>query len=174
MDYGLIMIDINAAIEPGKSSAGFFIGQSLAEIRRQIDSAAVKTWSRVDGVQLASSIKDTAGWLRVPVSELSDGKFQGEVWHYSHGMIELHFGQSGGLFDISVFDGYRGNLLGGIRLGVPVADLENIFPLHYDDVEEIYVPEDVDGVSGVGFYVNESVEIPVVCGISVFDMNFDK
>jgi hypothetical protein len=174
MDPKLIMIDIDALIEPGKASAGFFLGQSLADVRRRIDLSGMKTWSRVGGDQLAYSIKNTADWLRVPVSEVSDGKFGGEVWHYSHGMVELHFGKAGTLFDISVFEGYRGSLRGAIKLGMLLTDLENICPLFYNDAEEVYVPMDVGDLSGVGFYIDESKSVPLVHGISVFDISFDE
>lgn len=173
MDWGLIVINVDASIEPGKASAGFSLGQSLAEIQRQIDLSGMKTWARANGEQLAYCIKDTAGWLRVPVTEISEGRFGGEVWHYSHGMIELHFGQSGTLFEISVFEGYRGCVLGTIKVGMPMADLEVVCPLLFDDAEEVYLPKEDRGLAGLSFYIDEAKGEPLVHGISVFDFKLD-
>jgi hypothetical protein len=164
------MVAVEAAIEPGKACAGFFIGQRISEILCQFDPSEMRTWRRIEGEQLAQSIGKTAGWLRVPVTEIAAGSLGGEIWHYSHGMIELHFSPSGLLFDISVFEGYRGLLFNSIGIGSSMQKLEGIYSLSYHDGEEVYIPTG-DGVDarGISFYINEGGDVPVVSGISVFD-----
>lgn len=168
----MIKIDIDASIEAGKSCAGIALGTRISDFQSGVSPSDVKVWVRDYSQQLAFSIKQCDSWLRVPLSEISEINEGGEIWHYGRGMIQLSFGKSGYLFDISVFDGYGGALLGSIRVGMSMPALEKICSLEYDESEEIYFPKEGGALSGVGFYIDESDEVASVHGISIFNLEY--
>lgn len=163
-------IDVSRVIEAGVSCAGFLLGTPSSAIESSIPSSLFRAWSRRDGKQLSASIKECESWLRVPLCEI--GKGGGEIWHYGRGILQLSFGPSGFLFDISVFDGYKGLLWDSIRIGMPMSALEEICPLEYDSSEELYFPRETHIFPGVGFYADESNDVRFLHGISVFNFEY--
>lgn len=166
----MIKVNIDAAIEPQKSAAGFALGLELTKFYDELNLTEVKKWSKEGGIPLYISIQQSDDWLCVPVREISEGRFDGEIWYYSKGMVELHFNQLGQLFNISVFDGYQGKLINSIYIGMLFSDLQKFCNLIFDEAEEIYISENNDNLIGVSFYIDESVDTPFVHGISISDI----
>lgn len=164
----MMQVDINALIEPQKSAAGFSLGLTLSEFYNGLNLTDVKKWLITDGIPLHDAIQKNDKWLCVPAREISEGRIEGEIWFYSKGMVELHFNHLGFLFNISIFNGYKGKLINCIYIGMPFLELKNLCNPIFNEHEDIYIVEDNDTFSGIGFCIDESADISYLSGIFVF------
>ncbi|UTO20944.1 MULTISPECIES: hypothetical protein [Acinetobacter] len=163
----MMKVDINALIEPLKSAAGFTLGLTLSEFYNGLNFIEVEKWLRADGIPLHVAIQKSDKWLCVPTREICDGRLEGEIWFYSKGMVELHFNHLGILFNISLFKGYQGKLINYIYIGMPFSELKDLCNPIFNVDDEVYIVEDNDTFSGIGFCIDESVDISYLSGIFV-------
>ncbi len=147
------MIDAQASIVPGRSAAGFRLGQTFLDV--VADLGTVPVWG---GEQpLTMSIDVNPGWLQVPMSLLTNGDRDGNILFFSHGMVELKFAKTGVLYEIVLAKSYVGTLLGDIGIGSKLSEVQRRITLEYDDGDEMYYSADEDS-RGVAFYASEGDE----------------
>ena len=156
------MLNIDADIDPGKSAAGFHLGQRYS---RDLFEGGLAEWNPSSGLQIGQAIHATPGWLETRV----DAGLPGRSMHYGRGMVDLRFNADGILFWIMVFNGYTGKVWGEIGIGSPIATVRQRFDVEYDDGDEMFYPVADSGVSGIAFIVDESLPAPEIVGISVQD-----
>ena len=141
------MLDIDAAILPGKAAAGFEIGLSIDKVKADISSLI--QWHPSCGASLGQFIDATSGWLS---SVWESGR---EVLYFGKGQVELHFSAKGELYNIFVFDGYAGAVFGEIRVGDPLSLMLKHCPLEYDEADEMHYPAEDSLIKGIAFYAEE-------------------
>ncbi len=92
--------------------------------------------------------------------------------------MELHFNGAGVLFNISVFNGYKGALWGYIKVGDPLLTVQKRCNLIYDDGDEMHYPEENSLEKGISFIAEpESLEDAPdqkIVGISVHNWLIKK
>lgn len=164
------MVNECAEIVPGKSAAGFNLGITISEVRSSI--CALREWQPGYGIVLYEAIRSESGWLTFT-------RENGEVvLYFGRGMIELHFSARGVLFNIFLSDGYTGILWENIKVGSPLAIAQQLYPLEYDEGDEMHYPTKESAVVGVAFYAEESPldEAPdqLISGISVHDWSMSS
>jgi len=170
------MVDINAAIVPGESSAGFRLGQKFDEVASLIKN--LSEWTYAAKWSLSGAISSTPEWLRVPLAEVTGGERNGELLCFGKGMVCLQFGAGGELYSISVEGGYSGLLWGEIKIGDELSLVRKRCGLEYDRGDEMHYPIESSGVKGIAFYAEEcSLEDEpnqIISVISVHDWALDR
>ena len=162
------MLNIDAEIVSGVGAAGFRLGQDAAELDAAI--AESKAWTRASGRSLMQEVGSAKGWVCVAHSELSTKPgAQGKTYYAPGGVVELHFNGRGQLFNIMLFEGYRGTVWSDVRVGSPVAAAMAHCDLEYDGGDEAYYPIESSPVKGIGFHANDGSPDEAIYGITVND-----
>ncbi|HEY1398531.1 hypothetical protein [Roseateles sp.] len=139
------MLDLHAPIEPGKSAAGFEIGQLLSDIESELKDRRDVTY--VPGFDLNAALSANAGALVIR------GMGSGASIHFGQDVVRLIFSSDGRLGCIYVFDqksgthqgmGYLGSYK-GVGTGEPLSKLTDLEPYEYDDGDEMYYRLDAAG-----------------------------
>jgi hypothetical protein len=162
------MIDLSAEITPGKSGAGFDIGSSLSDLNELLAYAVKMDTSQVQN--LRKLLAASEGF--VVITDNSTGE---KTVYYGDDIVRLKFNSKGMLYCMYLFEGYKGLFNNCIGIGSKLIDVTKIFPIYYDDHDEMHYPDDECGasVSGIAFYgAEESIDDDpeqVINGISVHD-----
>jgi len=172
------MLDLHAPVEPGKSAAGFEIGQLQSSIE-----PLLKDVRRVDyspGFDLNAALSENRGAL---VLRNYGGTSDGDTIYIGSDVIRLCFSSDGRLGCIYVFGSFLGadkglSYLGsynGVSLGQPLSLLTGREEFEFDSGDEMYYRVGADGqyVAGLAVValeadVSEHASTPVV-GYSVHD-----
>lgn len=162
-------IDLYADIIPGKSAAGFVIGQRFDDIKSSITD--LSEWPPGEE-QFTQAFHANKGWMNVHTSVFTNTPDSGEYLFYKD-IVELLFNSKGILYQIVVNEGYKGALWGDIHVGDKLARVHERCPLYYDD-EEIHYPDDENGpVKGLGIYADngtlEDEPDQLINGFSIHD-----
>jgi hypothetical protein len=167
-NYRKGVLNLDAEIVPGVGAAGFRLGQDAAEIDAAI--AGAKAWTRSAGRSLNQAIDSGKEWVCVSHSELSfDPDAKGKSYYAPGGVVKLQFNGRSQLFNIVVYDGYRGAAWGDVTVGCSVATAMKHYPLEYDDGDEAYYPVESAPVRRIGFHANDGSLEEAIYGISVHD-----
>jgi hypothetical protein len=100
------MLNLNAPIEPGKSAAGFCLGQTFSDACALFDGAP--TVDYFEGFNLNRAINENVGILIVK----SFGSIAGCTVYFGAETVRLAFSSSNVLGCIYVFEGYLGSYRG--------------------------------------------------------------
>jgi hypothetical protein len=147
------LIDYFADITPGKSAAGFSLGQSINDFGI-IVSTAIK-WNPSEQGTI-SAISSTPGWLFIDLTlNHSTNSSPGYLYIHGAGAISLHFNSNGILNFIKLCHGYKGLLYGAIKIGDKLSSVTKFFDIEYDSVEELHFPTEKSVVKGVSFQAEE-------------------
>jgi hypothetical protein len=162
--------DLDAALIPGVSAAGWRLGDRLGD-NPEVLRAATEVVYR-PGFHLNVAIDGNAGVLVVrdffPAGSGHTAVFLGAS------VVRLTFNARDELFEVSVYEGYRGRAFGRIGVGSPVGEVRSLFPVVFDGGDEAFYP-DTDlaphAPSGIGFYAgdDEPPDDTPIFAISVHD-----
>jgi hypothetical protein len=135
-------LNLQAAIIPKLSAAGFDIGMDVSEIAEIINSATV-----IEQVTVAA-LRQNHGAIAV---RGQDGRIRSVF--FGDDQVRLSFNAAGKLFCIFLFEGYGGTYLETISVGSPMSSVQRLHPLLYDDGDEMCYIADADGnfVPGIAF-----------------------
>ena len=162
-------LDLDADLIPGTSAAGWRIGLRLAEC-----DALLQGSTEIDyqpGFHLVHAINGNAGVLVVRNYPQGSGH---TVVFYGANVVKFGFNAREELFEVSVWEGYRGRAFGRIGIGSSVEEVKSLFPVFFDGGDEMYYPDQqlsASVPSGIGFHASE-VEHPggtPILAISVHD-----
>lgn len=164
------MIDIDASILPGISAAGFSLGSGFEEILADLPNPL--RWNRSLGLSLSNCVADCPGWVSASLNEITSGGRSGEALYFGNGKVAMSFNAAGILYNISVFEGYRGLLWGAIKVGDPLSKVLETCGLFYDAGDEMHYPTG-EQVNGLAFIAEadpiEDLPDQRIDGISVHD-----
>lgn len=163
-------VDLDADLIPGTSAAGWRIGVRLTECGELLRGATDVEYR--PGFNLVEAIDRNIGVLVVrntfPLRSGNTSVF------YGPDVVRFNFNAAGTLFCIWAFEGYRGRAFGRIGIGSPIQEVQSMFPVFYDDGDEMYYPdqEKSPGVpSGIAFIAGQEdavKETPII-GVCVHD-----
>ncbi len=163
-------VDLDADLIPGNSAAGWRIGIKLAECGELLRGATEVEYR--PGFNLVEAIDRNVGVLVVrndlPLGSGNTGVFFGPD------VVRFDFNAAGRLYCIWAFQGYRGRAFGRIGIGSLIQEVQSLFPVFYDDGDEMYYPdqEKSPGVpSGIGFvaFPEDAVKETPVVGVCIHD-----
>jgi hypothetical protein len=161
-------VDLDAAIVPGRSAAGFRLGENLGSIEAELPN--LTDWVP-ERQQLVEALAATEGWLRAKTHS-AQGDLRGTLLAFKGGAVELQFSPQDILCEIRLADGYRGKVLNDIGIGDRLASVSARCSLSFDDGDEMYYPEAGAASGGLGFIAaapqDEEVDRKIL-GISVHD-----
>jgi hypothetical protein len=163
-------VDLNADLIPGTAAAGFPIGARLSECTEFLQRAEEVTYR--PGFNLVEAIGRNTGVLVVR-NYFPMGSGHTAVF-YRADMITLSFNANEELFQVFVLEGYRGRAFGQVGVGSRLQEVRNLFPVVYDDGDEMYYPDleqTPDAPLGIAFSASreEPLDGPRILGISVHD-----
>lgn len=133
------ILQLDAPIVPGRSAAGFEIGQ-LASTLDQALSVARRVSYR-PGFNLNEAIQQNVGLL---VIEDFPKPGSGRTLYFGPDIVRLVFSSDGRLGCIYLFDGYLG-VYNGVAIGDPLACITSGETLEFDDGDEMYYRIGIDG-----------------------------
>ncbi|MCW7537674.1 hypothetical protein OOT46_07390 [Aquabacterium sp. A7-Y] len=133
------MLNLHAPIEPGRSAAGFKIGQQQSSVERVMKPARRGTYA--DGFNLNEAISENRGVLLVENFPIGD---RGFTLYFGPDVVRLCFSTNGRLGCIYTFDGYLGTY-NGVRIGAPLSQLTGAEPFEFDGGDEMYYRVDRQG-----------------------------
>ena len=164
------MINLFAEIIPGKSAAGFHLGQRIDYVKSSVTQ--LTHWDRASGKTLPEVMTSTPGWLEIFESQLN-GTGKEKILCFGKGAVELRFSGIGILYEIAVFEGYSGHLWTNIKIGCPLIDVQHFCELTYDDGDEMHYPTENCSIEGISFYAEEQAlnysPNQILQGISIHD-----
>lgn len=163
-------LDLQAAIVPGLSAAGFEIGMDISEIAEILDGAIIS-----DQEVTIAALRQNYG---VVAKRDQDKRISSLI--FGDDQVRLSFNASGKLFCIFLFEGYKGKYLEEISIGVPMSSVQRLHPLLYDGGDEMCYIADAEEniVPGIAFAGSRcSLEVDpgqLVCGLCVHDWSIQK
>jgi hypothetical protein len=164
----LRQVELDAEIVPGRSAAGFSLGEQLANVEPELPG--LSDW-RAEEQSLAEAISSTEHWLRAKIFS-AQGDLRGTFLVFGGGVVELWFPVHGTLCEIRLFKGYRGKVLGSVAVDDPLESVMAQCPLSYDNADEMYYPDENTTTKGLAFIApspgDDEAEMKVL-GISVHD-----
>src|SRR5262245_20073462 len=146
-------VDLDAELIPGTSAAGFPIGVRLSGCEGLLQEAAEVAYR--PGYNLVEVIGRNTGVLVVR-NYFPVGPGHTAV-SYRADTITLCFNADEELFEVSVREGYRGRAFGRVGIGSQLQVVRDLFPVFYDDGDEMYYPDRElapDAPSGIVFYAS--------------------
>ena len=163
-------VDLDADLIPGTSAAGWRIGVRLVECAELLRGATEVEYR--PGFRLVDAINCNVGVLIVRNTfPLGSGH---TAVYCGANLVDLGFNVREELFEVTVWEGYRGRAFGQIGIGSSVREVRSLFPLFYDGGDEMYYPDrelSPGAPSGIAFCASE-VEEPggtPILGISIHD-----
>jgi hypothetical protein len=164
-------VDLDAELIPGKAAAGWLIGDRLAECGDRLHGAEEVEYR--PGFHLNDAISRNAGVLVVrnyfPLGSGHTAVFFGAD------VVRFEFNAAGELFCAWAFEKYRGLAFGRIGIGSPLDEVRVLFPVVWDDGDEMYFPDlelSPEAPRGIAFCAAED-EQPggtPIHGISINDL----
>jgi hypothetical protein len=163
-------VDLDAELIPGEAAAGWRIGDCLADHGDRLRGAAVVEYR--PGFHLNDAISRNTGVLVVrngfPLGSGNTTVFFGTD------IVRLDFNAAGELFCAWAFEGYRGRAFGRIRIGSSLEDVRALFPLFWDNGDEMYYPDresSPEAPAGVAFCASSAAQSgsTPIYGISIHD-----
>src|SRR5262245_53370832 len=122
-------VDLDAALIPGTSAAGIPIGVRLSGCRGLLQGAAEVEYR--PGFNLVEAIGCNTGVLVVR-NYFPMGSGHTAVF-YQADVIRLCFIADEELFEVSVWEGYRGRAFGRVGIGSRLQEVRELFPVLYVD-----------------------------------------
>ncbi len=165
-------LDLNADILPGVGAAGFMIGCSLDDLDCVLNN--VKAIEKSDISDINKLLRSSKGVLHI-VDNLSGES----TIYFGNDVVRLKFTSEKKLYCINLFEGYLGSFVGFIHVGEMLAKVLSVFPIYFDENDEINYPDDESGaeVTGIGFYsTDESLDDnsgQIINGISIHDWSLN-
>lgn len=161
-------VDLDADLIPGTSAAGWRIGIKLPECVELLRGATEVEYRL--GFNLNEAIDRNVGVLVVR-NCVNSGRTS---VFFGADVVRFDFNAAGTLYCIWTFEGYRGRAFSRIGIGSPIQEVQSLFPVFYDDGDEMYYPdqEKSPGVpSGIGFvaFPEDAVKETPVFGICIHD-----
>lgn len=145
------MLDLHAPIEPGKSAAGFRIGQQWSSVEPLLQN--VEHVDYFEGFGLNAAIAENRGVLVVR----GFGHKNSITVYFEREVVRLQFWMGGLLGCIYVFDGYRGTYK-GISVGQPLSLLSSAGRLEFNQGDDMYyrVDDESQYLAGIGVVASEA------------------
>jgi len=137
------MLDLHATIEPGRSAAGFKIGQLFSSIEPFLESVLRVTYK--PGLDVLALHRANTGAL------VMEGFGRPGVGiTFGDDVVRLAFSSDGRLGCIHVFEGkYKGSSYTGsyrgVRIGQPLSTLTEVDTYEFDSGDEMYYRVGADG-----------------------------
>ena len=130
-------VDLDADLIPAASAAGLRLGTRLAECLGPAGGATSVEYR--PGFDLNAAIDRNTGILIVrdyfPPGSGHSAAFCGPD------LVRLQFNAADELFAVWVHAGYRGRAFGRVGGGTELAEVRALFPLFYDDGDELFHPD---------------------------------
>lgn len=163
-------VDLDAPLIPGISAAGWRIGDRLLDRAELLWVARHFVYH--PGFHLNDAIDANEGALIVR-NFFPEGSGHTAVF-FGAGVVKLAFNARGELFEVSVWEGYRGRAFDRIGLGSTVEEVRSLFPVYYDSGDEMYYPDEeqsADVPTGISFFASEAAQPggTTILGMSVHD-----
>ncbi|MCC5667968.1 hypothetical protein LC653_29875 [Nostoc sp. CHAB 5784] len=161
------MLNLWAEIIPESSAGGFRIGQHLSSIPDLREPILVvnlqeereKREKGLKSININEALSNSDGWICQKISSDSQKLDGHKVFYYKDRIVLLEFNSDDILFEIFVFEGYKGKFLDKFEIGTRLSDLREHFELDYDNGDELNYPSESSSVKGIGFYgAEESLE----------------
>lgn len=129
--------DLDAPLIPGISAAGWRIGDRLSDSAELLREARTVVYQ--PGFHLNDAITANTGVLIVR-NDFPEGSGHTAVI-FGAGVVWLNFNAREELFEVSVWEGYRGRAFDRIGVGSTVEEVRSLFPVCYDASDEVYYPD---------------------------------
>lgn len=143
------MLNLLAALIPGKSAAGFFIGQRIDDVRKSIGDP--KVWKRAVDGPLGLVLKKSEEWISFRYENINI-----EEMIFRDNFVRLQFNGTGVLFNIFVEAGYEGLLWSEVKIGGKLSTVLRLCKLEYSQGDEMHYPVgDAIQFDGVAFGAEE-------------------
>ncbi|WP_157654110.1 hypothetical protein [Burkholderia ubonensis] len=165
--------DWDAPIEPGRKMLGLTLGLGISAVRKFLGGGGVYSHLVTDFHHSPRLVADCSkdGVILLRSKDMGD-----VIYDWQNVLARLVF-EHDVLTSIIVQSReggeayrYKGKLLNKVGLGSPVADLLEIFPLEYDDIDEVFYSDEVAGLEVGGSSACDLSEDPfqVVTFIRIF------
>jgi hypothetical protein len=153
-------LDLRASILPGLSAAGFAIGMDIDEIKEIVNEANI-----VDAPPKNSELQSNKSVIVVRKA----GCKVSAVF-FGNDQVRLCFNTQGKLFCIFLFEGYEGKYRDSITIGTQLQKVSELYPIEYDDGDEMCYVENVPGIAFCGTCCALEVDpVQPVSGFCVHD-----
>ena len=139
------MLNLRADLIPGKSAAGFFIGQRIDDVKASIGE--VKIWQKMDGRSLSAVLAESSGWVSRGYENLDI-----EELIFGDRVIRMQFNRGGVLYNFFIGAGYEGAVWGAVRIGEELSAVQRWCDLKYDQGDDMHYPVSDDAeFQGIAF-----------------------
>lgn len=139
------MLDLNAPLVPGKSAAGFFIGQRMEEVRASIGDCP--RWSQDSDRPFLVVLRESEGWISHGYEKLTT-----EALVFRNHVVRLQFNGAGILYNIFVDAGYDGLVWGEVKIGDKLSTVLQWCDLEYGPGDDMHYPVSDDAeFQGIAF-----------------------
>ncbi len=127
------MLDLRAPLIPGKSAAGFFIGQRMDEVKKFIGDSP--KWNQESDHPFLAVLRDSKGWISHGYDNLTI-----EELVFGNNLIRLQFNGAGILYNIFVDAGYEGLVWGEVKIGDKLSTVLRWCDLEYGPGDDMHYP----------------------------------
>ncbi len=163
-------VDLNGDLIPRTAAAGWRIGTRLTQCSELVRGAAEVEYR--PGFNLRDAINRNVSVLVVR-NYFPVGSGNTAVIFGAH-VVRFDFNAASELFCIWAFEGYRGRAFSRIGIGSPLEELRSLFPVVYDDGDEMYYPDQEispEAPRGIAFIASQEDPPgdPSIIGICVHD-----
>jgi hypothetical protein len=163
-------IDLDGELIPGRFAAGLSIGDQFSDCEELLRNAVEVEY--LPGFNLVEAINCNTGVLVVR-NYFPLGSGNTAVFYRAH-VITMQFNRREELYSVSMGEGYRGRAFGRVGVGSQLQEVRELFPVFYDDGDEMYYPDPESAVcvpSGIAFHASgeQPEDIAPILGISIHD-----
>ncbi|MGB3208537.1 MAG: hypothetical protein WBB28_26420 [Crinalium sp.] len=145
-------LNLDEAIVPGISAAGFKIGNCLENMKDIVSSAT--TIDLQQPINFNKELADSQGWILTPGRGNANTYYNTSLY-YKDRWVRLVFNTKGILYAIYTFAGYQGKLFDRIKIGSMLSETSDFFSLEYDSGDEMHYPSEESGIKGIGLIAAE-------------------
>ncbi|MGB3206863.1 MAG: hypothetical protein WBB28_17915 [Crinalium sp.] len=145
-------LNLDEAIVPGISAAGFKIGDCLENMKDIVSSAT--TIDLQQPINFNKELADSQGWILIP-GRWEENIYYNTSLYYKDRWVWLVFNTKGILYAIYTFEEYQGKLFDRIKIGSMLSETSEFFSVEYDSGDEIHYPSEESGIKGIGVIAAE-------------------
>ncbi len=145
-------LNLDEAIVPGISAAGFKIGDCLENMKDIVSSAT--TIDLQQPINFNKELADSQGWILIP-GRWEENIYYNTSLYYKDRWVRLVFNTKGILYAIYTFEEYQGKLFDRIKIGSMLSETSEFFSVEYDSGDEIHYPSEESGIKGIGVIAAE-------------------